>query len=63
MGRWVQFDTSYRSYVNPQNIHCEACGKMVPKDAWMVNKNKRELAFCNKECEKMFDYMKFRRKK
>ncbi len=63
MGRWIQLDTSYKSYVNPEFLYCEACGKMIPKDAWIVRKEDNESSFCNKDCEELYDYMVARRKK
>ncbi|MBW2024792.1 MAG: hypothetical protein JRI90_05260 [Deltaproteobacteria bacterium] len=61
MGRRVVFDTTFRSYVNPEHIVCAACGKMIPKEAWVVGKQGKEFFFCNEECEGIFDYMERRR--
>ena len=43
MGRRVVFDTTFRSYVNPEHIVCAACGKMIPKEAWVVGKQGKEF--------------------
>ena len=63
MGKWIHLDTSYKSYVNPDSIHCQACGKMIPKDVWMSEREGKEIPFCNEECVRMYDYMKTRRRK
>ena len=63
MGKWVHLDTSYKSYVNPDSIHCQACGKMIPKDVWISKKGDKEIPFCNEDCEQMYEYMLTRRAK
>jgi predicted nucleic acid-binding Zn ribbon protein len=63
MGKWIHLDTSYKSYVNPESLHCQACGKMIPKDAWISEKEGTDVSFCDQECEKMYDYMAIRRTK
>jgi len=63
MGKWIHLDTSYKSYVNPESIHCHACGKMIPKDVWISEKAGKETPFCDEACEKMYDYMTARRAK
>ena len=63
MGKWIQLDTSYKSYVNPDFLHCKACGKVIPKDVWISKKEGKDIPFCNEDCEKMYDYMSARRKK
>jgi hypothetical protein len=63
MGKWVRFDTSYKSYVRPEFAYCEACGKMIPKDAWVSDKEGKGISFCDENCEILYDFMSARRKK
>ena len=63
MGKWIELDTSYKSYVSPEFLYCRACGKMIPKEAWMSLKEDKEVSFCNEDCEKLYDYLILRRGK
>ena len=57
MGKWVELDTSYLSYVRPEFLYCEACGKMIPKEAWVTEKEGKGVSFCNEQCEELYDFM------
>jgi hypothetical protein len=63
MGKWIHLDTSFKSYINPESIHCVACGKMIPKNVWVSEKDDKGLPFCNADCEKMYDYILQRQQK
>jgi len=63
MGKWIHLQTDYKSYINPESLHCQACGKMIPKDAWICDREGREIAFCDEQCEKMYDYLETRRER
>ena len=38
-------------------VYCEMCGKIIPKNFWIVEEASRELVFCDPACEQLYrDY-------
>ena len=39
--------------------HCEVCGRLIPKRAWVFADGERGLTACSEACETLyFDYVK-----
>ena len=54
MGNWADRGQA-NDYFQEQNVHCFACGKMIPRRAWTVIKDGEELLFCEPDCERIYD--------
>ena len=38
-------------------VYCELCGRVIPKNFWVVEEDSRELIFCDPDCEQLYrDY-------
>lgn len=56
MGEWKHVGRA-RDYLQSQHVHCQLCGKILPRLGWVADENGRELAFCNSDCERLYrDY-------
>lgn len=38
-------------------VYCELCGRVIPKNFWVVEEDSRDLIFCDPDCEALYrDY-------
>lgn len=58
MGYWQK---RIPSYADTTVLNCDFCGRMIPRDVWIVEKEKKILRFCGPECEKKMN--EYRQKK
>jgi hypothetical protein len=35
-------------------VHCELCGRLLPRRAWVVDVNGESRRFCEPECEALY---------
>jgi hypothetical protein len=42
------------NYLQQENVHCETCGKMIPRRAWVVVEAEGELLFCGPNCDRLY---------
>lgn len=35
-------------------VHCDLCGKIIPRDYWGVHENGKKLVFCDPDCEQLY---------
>lgn len=55
-GRWLE---PTRSWNDTSVIHCEVCGRLIPRRMWMFEGGAGELQACSPECEDLYDsYLK-----
>jgi ribosomal protein S26 len=56
MGEWAERGRAL-DYFHSQSVHCATCGKTIPRRAWVVEEQQRELVFCHPDCERIYrDY-------
>lgn len=51
MGRWVEIK---RTWHDTAVTNCALCGRLVPRQIWMVEIDDQPLPFCNEECEGLY---------
>lgn len=54
MGRW---EKNTAKWYEQTMLYCELCGKIIPKNLWIVDEEGEALVFCNPGCEQLYrDY-------
>ena len=54
MGTWRR---NTAQWYEQTMVYCEMCGKIIPKNFWIVEIASRELVFCDPDCEQLYrDY-------
>lgn len=54
MGSWRQ---NTAQWYEQTMVYCDVCGKIIPKNFWVVKEGSRELIFCDPSCERLYrDY-------
>jgi hypothetical protein len=51
MSEWKDLDISWH---DTSLIHCELCGQLIPKTAWVATVDGTEHTFCSPDCEKLY---------
>jgi hypothetical protein len=55
-GRWTE---PSRSWHDTSVIYCQACGRLIPRRAWIFEGGAGELRVCSPDCEDLYeDYLK-----
>ncbi len=42
------------SYLETRSVHCDCCGRILVRRAWVVRDGDRELVFCAPDCERLY---------
>jgi hypothetical protein len=50
-GRWVDLEHSWH---DTNVVHCQVCGKLIPRQAWLFEGGAGEISACSKECEQLY---------
>jgi ribosomal protein L24E len=53
MTQWKELGRA-RDYLQNQAVHCQLCGKILPRRAWVVSEEGCELVFCDSDCERLY---------
>ncbi len=54
MGRW---DENTAEWYEQTMIYCDLCGRIIPKNFWVVEEGTERLVFCDPDCEQLYhDY-------
>jgi len=57
MGYWKKTNVEDYSKGTEINNYCCLCGKIIPRNLWVVEKDNQELQLCDPECERIYrDY-------
>jgi hypothetical protein len=55
-GRWIE---PSRSWHDTRVIYCQACGRLIPRRAWVFEGGVGELRVCSPDCEDLYEaYLK-----
>ena len=36
-------------------VYCKLCGKIIPKNLWVVESGTETLVFCGADCERLYE--------
>ncbi len=54
MGHWEE---NTAKWYEQTMVYCNVCGKIIPKNFWIVEEGAEKLVFCNPDCEQLYrDY-------
>ena len=54
MGRWEE---NTAQWYEQTMVYCTLCGKIIPKNFWVVEEGGEKLVFCDSDCEQLYrDY-------
>lgn len=54
MGHWEE---NTAKWYEQTMVYCDLCGKIIPKNFWVVKSETNRLVFCNPDCEQLYgDY-------
>ncbi len=55
-GAWRE---SARQWSDTATVHCDVCGRLVPRRQWVFADGERDVAACSPACEALyFDYVR-----
>jgi hypothetical protein len=52
-GRWEERGTA-ADYFLSGSVHCDCCGRMLVREAWVAAVNGGECVFCDPACERLY---------
>ena len=52
MGRWEE---NTAQWFEQTMIYCDLCGRIIPKNFWIVEDGTERLVFCNPDCEQLYN--------
>ena len=50
-GRWVEFELAWH---DTAVTHCDVCGRLIPRRAWVFDGGAGELRACEPACEELY---------
>ncbi len=51
-GHWVELEHAWHE----TNVsHCDVCGTLIPRRAWIFEGGAGELGACNPQCEELYE--------
>ena len=54
MGRWEE---NTAKWYEQTMVYCDLCGRIIPKNFWIVEEGVERLVFCDPDCEQLYrDY-------
>ncbi len=51
MGEWHEHGSDWRG---TGLVHCDLCGRPLPRRAWVADVNGERLRFCEPDCETLY---------
>jgi len=51
-GRWLELE---RSWHDTSVMHCQVCGKLIPRRAWLFDGGTGEITACSPDCEQLYE--------
>jgi hypothetical protein len=51
VGFWREVEPSY---LGVAFVHCDTCGKMIPRRIWMESVSGKEKSFCGARCSELY---------
>jgi hypothetical protein len=51
-GRWVELGLDWHE---TRVVHCEVCGRLIPRRAWLFPDHDHELRACAPTCEQLYE--------
>ena len=52
MGRWEE---NTAKWFEQTMIYCDFCGRIIPKNLWVVEEGGERLVFCDPDCERLYN--------
>ena len=51
-GRWVALEHSWH---DTNVVHCQVCGKLIPRTAWVFDGGAGDISACSVDCEQLYE--------